>query len=123
MCNLFLDDAAVEKMAAAIHEIWRALGKENGWLMQPRFNRPYAELEEFDKEDAQAAARRMPEVLRLVGLTLRPSGEEETALSHEDPKALFLVLDQNMDRLANAEHDGWMAYRAKNGWRYGRRCA
>ena len=115
-----LDDAAVEVIAAAIHEAWRALSKkpEGGWEMQPHLDRPYAELEQIDKEDNRAAARRMPEVLALIGLGLRAPGEgDEAALPDGELKAL---LDQNMDRLAEAEHDGWMEHRKKNGWRYGK---
>ena len=111
-----LDDAAVEKIAAAIHETWRALSKDEGWSMQPRLDKCYAKLAEIDKEDNRAAARRMPEVLALIGLGLRAPGEgEEAALPAEELEAL---LGQNMDRLAEAEHDGWMEHRAKNGWRY-----
>jgi hypothetical protein len=113
-----LDDAAVEKIAAAIHETYRALSKEEGWSMQPHFDKPYAELAEIDKEDNRAAARRMPEALALIGLGLRGQSEgEEAALPPEELKAL---LDQNIDRTAEAEHDGWMEHRARNGWRYGK---
>jgi RyR domain-containing protein len=111
-----LDDAAVEVIAAATHQAWRALSKEESWSMQPHLDKPYAELAEIDKEDNRAAARRMPEVMALVGLGLRGPGEgAEAGLPPEELKAL---LDQNIDRLAEAEHDGWMEHREKNGWRY-----
>ena len=35
--------------------------------MQPHLDKPYAELAEIDKEDNCVAARRMPEVLALIG--------------------------------------------------------
>jgi len=63
------DTATVELIAAAIHETWRALAAAEGWRMSPRFDQDYALLEEADREDNRAAARRMPEVLALAGLT------------------------------------------------------
>lgn len=105
----------VEVLAAAIHETWRALGKAEGWSMQPHLDKPYEDLAEIWKEDNRAAARRIPEVLALVGLGLR-KGEAgaSPALAADELKALF---DQNIDRLAEAEHDGWLEHRVKNGWR------
>ena len=33
------------------------------------------------------------------------------------------VLEQNIERMAEAEHGGWMDHRARNGWRYAeKRC-
>ena len=63
--------ADVEVLAAVIHETPRALGKREGWSMQPHLDKPYAKLAEIDKEDIRAAARRIPDVLALVGLGLR----------------------------------------------------
>jgi hypothetical protein len=112
-----LTDRAVETMAAAIHETWRDLAAKEGWKMPPESDSPYAALAEIDKEDNRAAARRIPEVLALMGLGLRGSGAAgETAVPEAELRAL---IEQNIDRLAEAEHDGWMEHRAKNGWRYG----
>lgn len=36
-----------------------------------------------------------------------------------DRKAGSRMTDSNIELLAEAEHVGWMAQRAKNGWRYG----
>jgi hypothetical protein len=33
---------------------------------------------------------------------------------------LDALLHQNIDRLAEAEHDGWMEHRERNGWRHGK---
>ena len=62
--------ADLEVLASAIHETWRALAREEGWSMQPHLDKPYSKLAEADKEDNRAAARRIPEVLALVGLCL-----------------------------------------------------
>ena len=94
------DHNALEVVAAAIHETWRALAREEGWSMQPHLDKPYAELAEIDKEDNRAAARRIPEVLALAGLGLCMSEDGAPPV------------------LAEAEHDGWMEHRTRNGWRY-----
>jgi hypothetical protein len=111
-----LVSADVEVLATAIHETWRALGHKEGWPMQPNFDKPYAELAEIDKEDNRAGARRIPEVLALVGLGLRRGKDVAPAAMPEDE--LKAQLDQNIERLAEAEHDGWTEHRSRNGWRY-----
>jgi RyR domain len=111
-----LTSADLEVLASAIHETWRALAREEGWSMQPHLDQPYSKLAEADKEDNRAAARRIPEVLALVGLGLRRDKDRTPAAAGGELKA---QLDQNMERLAEAEHNGWMAQRRRNGWRYG----
>ena len=83
--------------------------------MQPHLNKPYAKLAEIDKEDNRAAARRIPEVMALVGLGLRQGKDgAPAAVPTSEVKA---QLEQNIERLAEAEHDGWMEHRSRNGWR------
>lgn len=110
-----------EEVAAAIHETWRALARKEGWSMQPNFDKPYAELAEVDKEDNRAAGRRIPEVLALAGLGLRRAGDgAEVAVPEAELREL---LEQNIERLAEAEHNGWMNHRERNGWRWAeKRC-
>jgi len=98
-----------ETIAAAIHETWRTLSVQQGWKMQPHLDRPYAALAEPDKEDNRAAARRMAAVLAAGGFKLSPDG----------PAVTRETLESRMEVLAEAEHDGWMAHRAANGWAYG----
>ena len=98
-------------IAAAIHETWRDLARQQGWSMQPHLDQPYAGLAEPDKEDNRAAARRMATVLGTANLTLKPAG---TAIP-----APTKTLETHMETLAEAEHDGWMAHRTATGWQYG----
>jgi hypothetical protein len=106
-----------EEVAMAIHETWRTLARREGWSMQPYLDKPYAELAEADKEDNRAAARRIPEVLAVAGLGLRRAGEgAESAVPEAE---LLAILKENIERLAEAEHRGWMEHRARVGWRYG----
>jgi hypothetical protein len=98
----------IETIAAAIHETWRALARTEGWTMQPHLDRPYPDLAEPDQDDNRAAARRMGDVLAVVGLVLS-----------DDPSRPAAGLPTDLEPMAAAEHDGWMAQRARNGWTWG----
>jgi hypothetical protein len=111
-----LTSADLEVLAGAIHETWRALAREEGWSMQPQLDKPYSNLAEADKEDNLVAARRIPEVLALIGLVLRKDGGATPRTAPDGE--LEAQFDRNIERLAEAEHDGWMAQRRRNGWRW-----
>ena len=96
----------IDNIAAAIHATWRALSRSEGWSMQPRLDQPFAALTEPDKEDNRAAARRMGDVLKAGGFAL------DLDTSAIPPSAL----ESNIETMAEAEHNGWMAHRAANGW-------
>ncbi len=58
----------------------------------------------------------MPEVLALVGLGLRRDENGMPARVPDDE--LRAQLAENVERLAEAEHDGWVEHRSRNGWRW-----
>ncbi len=95
----------IESIAAAIHETWRNLSRQEGWSMSPQLDRAYADLAEQDKDDNRAAARRMSEVLARAGLALS-----------DDPAQPAAELPANLEPMAEVEHNGWMAQRAQAGW-------
>jgi hypothetical protein len=95
----------LDPIAAAIHETWRALSRAEGWSMQRHLDLPYAELAEPDKADNRAAARRMNHVLAVAGLSLS-----------DDLTAPETSLPADLEPMAEAEHNGWMAQRAQTGW-------
>ena len=99
----------IDLIAAAIHETWRALSRAEGWSMQPHLDRPFVDLAEADKADNRAAARRMNDVLTVAGLTLSDDKTKPDA-----------PLPDDLEAMAAAEHDGWMAQRAANGWTWGK---
>lgn len=101
----------VEAMAAAYHEFYRELAHKKGWVV--KFDVPYAELPEDVKDENRAAARRIAEVLALAGLYL-VKAEAAPAQESADIKAILL---RNLDSLAEAEHEGWMKYKFRQGWR------
>jgi hypothetical protein len=104
----------IEHLAASIHENWREESKSKA----PRLDVPYAKLAPIDQEDNRAAARRIPDVLALVGLGLATQEEAKSA-KKPDAAEIRSYIESHIELLAEAEHDGWMSHRAKNGWRYG----
>jgi hypothetical protein len=95
----------IDVIAAAIHQTWRDLSRAQGWSMQPDLDRPYGEIAESYKEDNRAAARRVGDVLAVANLTLT-----------NDASVASAPLPADLEPLAEAEHNGWMAQRAKAGW-------
>jgi RyR domain-containing protein len=103
----------VEKLAAGIHEDWR----QGPWSKKPHLDVPYDQLAPADQEANRAAARRMADVLAQAGLGLTTA--EQAAANTPAADEIASSMEAHMERLAEAEHDGWMAQRAKDGWRYG----
>ena len=109
---VMMSDKMVLRLACAIHNFWqgnlRGPGKVN-----PN-NKAWKELPEDTQRANLAAARRMPDVLALVGLRMVPGRATQKELARiKDYMALHL------DLLAEAEHEGWMEDRVKGGWVYG----
>ncbi|HTE80345.1 MAG TPA: RyR domain-containing protein, partial [Reyranella sp.] len=105
-------------LAAGIHETWRALSRAQGGWMQPRLDRPFGELAAADQEDNRAAARRIPDVLARAGMGV---ADETQPVRPDDPSPEEIArhIERHLERLAAAEHDGWMEQRVRNGWRQG----
>jgi len=79
-------------------------------------DKPYDDLDEDIKEDNLAAAERIPEVLSLLGLEI-VTKEHSDKLSHDEYNELFNDKN-NLERLAEAEHDGWMEFKLLNNWEF-----
>ncbi len=114
---MFEHAAVVDALAPAIHETWRRLSVKEGWTMPPHLDRPYAELAPGDQGENLAAARRIPEILGLAGLGLAKVTPDFPSELHGDDE-IRQHLERQLERLSEAEHDGWMAHRVRNGWRY-----
>ncbi len=104
----------VEPMAEAYHEFYRELAQREGW--KPTYDMRYRDLPEHIKDDNREAARRISDVVGLIGLYVVRIGQAPAGTSEADAQA---AMDQNLELLAEAEHDGWMESRLRNGWRYG----
>jgi hypothetical protein len=97
----------VDLLAAAIHARWLSEATPGS-----TFLKEFEVLDAEERADNVAAALRIPDVLALAGLELVPSGG-----SGAPPQAVEEVLEEHMEVLAEAEHDGWMVFRLENGWR------
>jgi hypothetical protein len=105
----------IDKIAEWIHKAWL----EGDWPRQSYLDKPFADLAPIDKEDNRAAARRIPDVLALVGLGLaKPEDVDEKKKADEAQVKTYINF--HIERLAEAEHEGWMKQRAKNGWVFGK---
>lgn len=122
--DLFSDASTIERLAEWIHLSWKAIypkNKPSAEEPSPHSDKTYWDLSEEGKEDNRAAARRIPDILALVGLTVIPreGGENDVRDSVRDP-AIQEHLRHHVDLLAQAEHDGWMDRKVISGWRYGK---
>ena len=101
-------------LAPCVHEFYRRLGKTEGWI-RADMDHDYIDLNDDYKEDNRAAAVRIPQVLSLVGLYIVP----ESYPVSESLEEIREIMDQNIELLAEAEHNGWMEHKLRNGWIYG----
>lgn len=104
-----------EKIAAQIHEFYRQQAIKGDWDVPV----PYPELAEFMKSDNRAAARRIGQVLSLVGLRLVPNDGTPWPLTDQAGILDLIEDNDNIDLLGEGEHEGWTEARLRNGWRLG----
>jgi len=103
-----------EELAPFVHEFYRELGRREKWL-KPEMDIDYALLTDDYKEDNRAAAARIPQVLDLIGLYVA----EESVSPSLPLQDILDTIEANVELLAEAEHDDWMAHKRRNGWKYG----
>ncbi|MGA3398636.1 MAG: RyR domain-containing protein [Acetobacteraceae bacterium] len=114
----FIEDRLAEEMAPKFHEGYRNTARAKGWYIQPHIDQPFEKLDAALREDNIAAARRLPSVLALAGLGIEPVNATQKSAA-PDSKTLEAHLRHNLERLAEAEHDGWWDFRRRNGWTHG----
>ena len=108
-------DIDVEAIGAQVHQFYCDLAEKNRWHND--FPMPFDQLPEYMKEDNRAAARRISQVLALAGLRVAPrEGQPWTEGEQDEIRDL---IEQNIELLAEGEHDGWVEFRLRQGWRVG----
>ena len=100
-----------EDLAPHVHDFYLDLAKKEGW--KPDYPMAYIDLPDDIKQDNIAAARRLPDVLALAGLIVVPAGDGSAAAGG----TVSAIIEQNIELLAEAEHDGWMESKLISGWR------
>lgn len=102
----------IKVIAPAIHETWRALAKKEG--RSDANDKPFGQLSEHMQASNRAAALRMMEILDLAGLRL----VKGTATAKEE-QLVRQHIEYRLEAMAEAEHEGWMAWHLDRGWRPG----
>ena len=110
----FTGSEEIEDLAKAIHAHWLDAAADPDRPRSSTYDMEWNNLTEAGKETNRAAARRIPSVLALVGLGVTK------AAAPKAPARVVLDahLERNIERLAEAEHDGWQDFLKRNGWRY-----
>ena len=101
-----------EALAPALHQDWMENLPESE--KTGPYYKPYDELDQEGKAANIAAASRIPDILALAGFVL-----EEGAATEEDDNQVQSFLQDNLEFLAEAEHQGWEAQKRMEGWTYG----
>ena len=70
---------------------------------------------EETREANVIAAERIPRILALIGLWIVP----QSTLEASDAAVIRQAIEANIERLAEAEHEGWMDQKRQSGWTYG----
>lgn len=100
-----LDEALIERMAQTIHENYRVDHGPDSPL--------WAELTEDRREANRDQARDIAAKLASIGARIE-LGSAEPGSSAEP----FAFTEAELERLAMAEHERWVAQRRRAGWRY-----
>jgi hypothetical protein len=100
-----------EELAPAVHGFYsRAIAGQ-----EVPYDVDFEALPDAAKADTIAAAARIPRVLALVGLVI-VSGNHRSTLSAD---TVTDIIESNIELLAEAEHDGWMEQKYRDGWAHG----
>jgi hypothetical protein len=102
-----------EILAPACHEFYRQDCKKKGYFV--KYDMDFSKLPEGIKKDNLAATERIPEVLSHAGLLV--VGQDHTSRLSES--TIRKIIEDNIEILAEAEHDGWMEQKYRDGWVHG----
>jgi hypothetical protein len=116
-----LDKDLLERLAEAAHEVFcddlRAKGYKYGPVTQKGQKvhsslKTYAELPENEKEQNRDNVRDISNKLASVGYALLPARSDETPSDFSD---------EEIEKLAEAEHGRWMRQKLDAGWRHAKK--
>ena len=121
MYRMELDEDLLEKLAEATHEVFcedlRAKGYKYGPITQKSKKvhsslRPYHGLPENEREQNRNNVRDITNKLASVGYALLPARSDEAPTEFSDDE---------IEKLAEMEHERWMQQKLDAGWRYAKR--
>jgi len=100
------------QIAVWIHRYYKAANPGAGYV-------DFDQLPEFLKADNRDAAMRIGSVLTMVGLRLEHRNGE--AWGETEQGVIRQTIEDSINLLAEAEHEGWVESRVRNGWQTGDR--
>lgn len=112
------DASLIESLAAALHENYRLAARKKSVPLRPEVDRPYNEHAAEWQNANRSAARRIPEVLAVIGVALKRASETKADTRCAQGQ-LAARIEADSERLSEAEHEGWMRDRLQKGWQYG----
>ncbi|RLA56816.1 MAG: hypothetical protein DRR04_13795, partial [Gammaproteobacteria bacterium] len=109
--------AKAKELGPQIHDFYLELAEKEGW--KPHYGMkwdapPPNNLPDHIKDDNFAAARRLPDVMSLAGLIVIEAQKGPGS----NPDQVLEILKDNIECLAEAEHDGWMDTKLGKGWKW-----
>ncbi|MGQ0735193.1 MAG: RyR domain-containing protein [Acidobacteriota bacterium] len=105
-------DLDFDQIAAWIHGYYQAANPDTVYA-------EFDKLPEFLKVDNRDAACRIGTVLAMAGLRLEDRNGRDWP--PDEQHAIRKLIEDNLALLAEAEHDGWVESRVRNGWTAGDR--
>jgi hypothetical protein len=121
MHRMELDKNLLEKLAEAAHDVFCEDLTSKGYKYGPvtqkskkehSLIKPYAELSEDDKEGNRNNVRDIPNKLASVGYAMVQTRGNETPGRFKN---------NEIEKLAEMEHERWMQERLNNGWHYAKK--
>ena len=97
-------------LARHIHGFYQDMCQENGWTTA--YDVDYDKLPLEIKDDNVAAACRISKVISLIFMQVVKKSEAKA----KEAENIDEAIKGNLELLAEAEHDGWMEQKLKNGW-------
>jgi len=116
-----LEGEMLENLAQAAHEIYCEELKAKGYTYGPKTDEekkiqqyliPYDELPEDIKEQSRDNVRDIPVKLAAAGYLIVPAHSNEPAFSFSD---------EEVEQLAEGEHERWMRAKLAQGWSYAKK--
>ena len=117
---MFTQAEVIEALAPAIHETWRSLSRKEGWNMQPHLDQPYETLAPGDKRGKPRGGATDPGDRGTRWTRPREGGIRFAARADTRQRNQGSPRAPPRATQAEAEHDGWMTHRLRNGWRFTR---
>ena len=101
-------------LAPVIHDNFRKNGPIKGYNLDAINKRDYQDLPLAMQDDNIAAAIRISHILALIGMKI--AAKKDRTYQKISAAQYEKYIEEHIDIMARAEHEGWMAEKLKNDW-------